>query len=339
MSQKNKKEVIVFYSWQSDLPKKSTLNAIRNALREAIKEIEINGIKIILDEATRDEPGSPDIPNTILEKISLADIFIADITTINKDSSHPRKTANPNVLIELGYAVAELGWKRIIMLFNQEYGKMPDDVAFDIDRKRISLFRLNEEIDKKKKIEFEQLLVNAISLIIKKDPLKPYQKKGIDPKLRKRQHDINKLTFLLSYLHTSSIDAFIETAPSYIHSRIFHFYDTFKGIFLGSGFFLYDRVAYKIINKIYKYWSFSLSCDHLYHETSDPNVHKFGHLYGNPITTADREKYLMLENSVSQLHKYYNKLLNHIRHNYIELELGELSKKAYEDYASFYEKE
>jgi hypothetical protein len=68
-------------------------------------------LKIILDEATRGESGSPNIPMTILEKIKVSDAFICDITTINSNAPEElRRTPNPNVLFELGFAVAHLGW-------------------------------------------------------------------------------------------------------------------------------------------------------------------------------------------------------------------------------------
>lgn len=138
------KTITVFYSWQSDTNQDCNLKAIRNALRLSSVEIEaeIENITLVLDEATRDTAGSPDIPATIFQKISNADIFICDITTINHEfGTLPRKTPNPNVLIELGFAIATLGWGRIIMVFNKSFGQFPRDTPFDIDRRRISELR------------------------------------------------------------------------------------------------------------------------------------------------------------------------------------------------------
>ena len=65
------KEFRVFYSWQSDLPSKANLNAIRKALKDACKKLSKNhpDTSFIADEATRDTAGSPNIAQTILEKI------------------------------------------------------------------------------------------------------------------------------------------------------------------------------------------------------------------------------------------------------------------------------
>ena len=65
------KKTVVFYSWQSDLPKATNLNGIRQALRIAANNVEnsIDNTSVELDEATRNTPGSPNIPFTIFEKI------------------------------------------------------------------------------------------------------------------------------------------------------------------------------------------------------------------------------------------------------------------------------
>ena len=74
----------LFYSWQSDSPAKTNLNAIRDGLKLAKKDIESRrtGVKIVLDEATRDKSGAVNIAGTILEKIAIADMVLADVTTI-----------------------------------------------------------------------------------------------------------------------------------------------------------------------------------------------------------------------------------------------------------------
>lgn len=148
----NQKEFLIFYSWQSDLPEKTNLKAIRSALRNASSLVEEDAdIRVTLDEATRGESGSPNIPATILQKISACDLFVCDLTTINSSSGEEcRKTPNPNVLFELGYAVSILGWGRVVMLFNKHFGKFPDDLPFDIDRHRASPYLLSEEDSKNK---------------------------------------------------------------------------------------------------------------------------------------------------------------------------------------------
>ena len=91
---------------------------------------------ICLERDTVGIPGSPDIVNTILEKVSQCDVFVADISIVTGDlATVQRPSPNPNVLIELGYAIARLGWERIILFCNEIYGT-DEALPFDIRQHR-----------------------------------------------------------------------------------------------------------------------------------------------------------------------------------------------------------
>jgi hypothetical protein len=146
--QKEMQTINIFYSWQSDLSRRTNQDAIRHALEICRSSLETTSferkINIQIDEATRGISGSPNIPQTIMEKIRSSDVFVADITTVNKGSlEDPKTTPNPNVLFELGYAVGCLGWNRILMLFNKAFGDFPNDTPFDIDRHRAYPYKLS----------------------------------------------------------------------------------------------------------------------------------------------------------------------------------------------------
>jgi hypothetical protein len=66
----------------------------------------------IIDRDTKDVPGAPHIARTILEKVAAADVFVADVSITQGTGGH-RATPNPNVLIELGYAMCSLGDSRM----------------------------------------------------------------------------------------------------------------------------------------------------------------------------------------------------------------------------------
>lgn len=140
----------IFYSWQSDLPNNRNRSFIEQCIKQAIK-ITIDSFDVQLyfeyDRDTRDITGSPDISETIFKKINKSDLFICDVSIINS-AAKDRKTPNPNVLIELGYAANVLGWERVICIFNTAYGSI-DDLPFDLRQKRILTY--NED-DKKQKV-------------------------------------------------------------------------------------------------------------------------------------------------------------------------------------------
>jgi hypothetical protein len=131
----------IFYSWQSDLESATNRSFIEDALRRALKAIkkeDSDSIEPVLDRDTVGLSGSPSITDSIFEKISLADAFVADVSIINEASGH-RPTPNPNILTELGYAVAQLGWDRILLVQNTAYGG-PEDLPFDLRGRRITTY-------------------------------------------------------------------------------------------------------------------------------------------------------------------------------------------------------
>lgn len=156
----------MFYSWQSDLPNKKNRGFIDVCIDKAIKECNDLKLDIFQDRDTLNVPGTPDICETIFEKIDNCDFFIADISIINADYEC-KKTPNPNVLIELGYAAKVLGWNRIICIFNNEYGKV-SEIPFDLRARRILTYSSqnwdlnNPDIKKKEK---ERIIQNIISTI------------------------------------------------------------------------------------------------------------------------------------------------------------------------------
>lgn len=140
----------IFYSWQSDLPSKLNRNIIEDSLKRsliAIKRDESETLEPVLDRDTSGTPGSPSISDTIFKKISTADVFIADISIINSLEKN-KKTSNPNVLIELGYAISQLGWDRIILIQNTFFGG-PEELPFDLRGRRVVTYSYGpEEQDK-----------------------------------------------------------------------------------------------------------------------------------------------------------------------------------------------
>jgi hypothetical protein len=67
-----------------------------------------------IDHDTRGVAGTPPIAETILRKIDAASVFIADVTPVAV-TDQGKQVANPNVLIELGYAKKTHPFERIIL--------------------------------------------------------------------------------------------------------------------------------------------------------------------------------------------------------------------------------
>lgn len=183
----------IFYSWQSDLPSKTNRQFIKNSLEAAMNDIHADN-KIISDWSiesdSRGEIGTPELASRIFAKIDQCDIFVADISIINPNIDF-RKTSNPNVLIELGYASSKLGWDRILCVHNLMYGKI-EDLPFDIrHRKPIAYTPDNKILTKNLIYQIQEIIDNRISN-------KKYYtsiKREIDNALQTILIDISKLMF------------------------------------------------------------------------------------------------------------------------------------------------
>jgi hypothetical protein len=324
----------VFYSWQSDLPKSTNQSGIRQCLRSSINKIEENKdeYRIELDEATRNTTGSPNIPQTIFSKIEKSDVFVCDLTTINTESNCKRKVSNPNVLIELGFAVATLGWERIILLFNSHYGKFPDDLPFDIDRHRASQFIIKDKSDKSGKGQLTSLLTIAIQPILETKPLKPSERKALSPAERKRELDINNLKWLMSSININIFDNFIENMPTILISKMMYFKDWFSSILQSSNFHIYDEKLSELIKEFAHNYEKSFS----YYKYYIPDGFGKSYRFQIPFDVFPDQKTEDDFNELTQvcirLRTNFSDLLAYIRSDYLEIDLEETSEIAFNAY-------
>ena len=138
-------EFKVFYSWQSDLPNATNRGFIGDALEKACKQIANNpevDESPRVDQDTQGVPGSPPIPATIMEKIDECKVFVADVSFCYK-AEDGTLAPNPNVAYELGYAVARLGWDRIVLIVNESFGRV-EKLPFDLEKRRAVPYSASE---------------------------------------------------------------------------------------------------------------------------------------------------------------------------------------------------
>ena len=161
---------LVFYSWQSDLPNATNRSFILQALEDAAKVLRNDGslqVEPVIDRDTVGVPGSPNISETIFGKIDQARVFVGDISIINQDVlSHTpdaRLTPNPNVLLELGYALKTLGDKQIILVLNDAYGG-PELLPFDLRMRRVTRYHMAKEDQNRapERKRLEKMLIDAL---------------------------------------------------------------------------------------------------------------------------------------------------------------------------------
>jgi hypothetical protein len=156
----------IFWSWQSDYSPKTCRHFIREALVDAITQVvEEIGVddadRPEIDHDTKGERGMADIAATILNKIADAAVFVADLTPIAR-SPDGKWLPNPNVMIELGWAMHRPGWECVIGILNMASGAKVEDLPFDIRQRRVVTFVLAENADKESRDAVHTKLVKEL---------------------------------------------------------------------------------------------------------------------------------------------------------------------------------
>lgn len=207
------KPLTVFFSWQSDLRAASCRTLIQQALEGAAKSVvsdESVSVELVIDRDTQDVPGSPDIGATILSKIDAAAVLVADVTIVGATSSG-KPTPNPNVLVELGYALKSLGWSRVLLVQNTAFGG-PEALPFDLRQKRAIPFASPEDADERapERRALQARLESALREVLRAaspsrstavDLSLSYNKKKITP-----EHHDYELVTILRNVGTKRID-------------------------------------------------------------------------------------------------------------------------------------
>ncbi len=332
----NNTTIRVFYSWQSDSPKNTNLSAIRKALSDACVRLQAAKpeIKLVPDEATRDTSGSPKIADKIIEKIEAASIFIADITTITPSGAE-RPCPNPNVGFELGYAVATLGWDRIILLFNTAVGKFPSDLPFDFAQNRVSPYCYALGDPSSKCDNLSKLIEVALKAILEKNPKRPAELKGLLPEKIKHDHDVENMRWLMDTLHIPTLQQHIEEMPHLISDRAIHFFESFRGVVENHLFSLYDPVLREAVDRLHHGWRRAISHCEEYHSTSSGSSHVFSNPGDLPLIGSRQEAWDDIDAGRHEMAAGLSTILDRLRSNYIEISIMSSNERAWNKYLAF----
>ncbi len=137
----------VFYSWQSDIPANTNRGFIEKAVESAISEVNARRkLGLTLEQNTRETPAAPDVVENLLHKIDNALVFIADVTPVTKAGKNP--IPDPNVMLELGYAIKALTADRIVTIHNDTFGDVRH-LPFDLGLKQPLTYRVDPDGDDK----------------------------------------------------------------------------------------------------------------------------------------------------------------------------------------------
>lgn len=222
MAQKTTTQALktVFYAWQSDSPPQENRFFIREALKGALRMITKSGdgaLPLKYDDATRNAAGSVMIVDSILAKIDACDVFVGDISIISSAEEGSRRVPNPNVMMEVGWAAARLGWNRVVLIFNKATGKIETDVPFDVRGRLILQYEFSSSTADKKTVEktLEGILAGAIRAALASPP--PIRSRVGARSLKtistqqQRERDCSMLHRLLNHLDTRWVDDYLAS--------------------------------------------------------------------------------------------------------------------------------
>lgn len=330
-------KIRIFFSWQTDSPPESNRKPIRRALNKAKNVIESKrpDVEIVLDEATRQTSGSPDIPSTILEKVAQADVFVADITTINRIHGHvpSRPCPNPNVIYELGYAVARRGWHRIILLFNKAYGEFPQDLPFDVAKHRVSTFDLpSAPASNKIPVQIAGWIEDILD-----SPLDQLDRSAVlDPTANiKYERDLRAIHGLVLSLNIPLIQDFLNQLPHRIYDPIFWYLESFLGCIRSGVFHLYDAELGDCVRALADAWQRTLGHDEQYDSHPDSRFYVFRNPGDLPLSDERQAIWDDIDRARHDAAKALTLLSDRIRKEYLAIDLVQTSEAAHRRYINF----
>ncbi|PKN75412.1 MAG: hypothetical protein CVU49_03890 [Candidatus Cloacimonetes bacterium HGW-Cloacimonetes-2] len=333
---KTTKTTSVFYSWQSDLDEKYNRYAIGDSLQEAKKRLKAKSICVDIDQATRGDTGAPDILETILKKINKSDVYVCDVTLINsdckcsRDGKPLRKTPNPNVMFEFGYALRVLGWERILILIHSDYCSI-SELPFDISRRFTLSHNCNEQNRKDEVKRLSEVLTQQIQAIIAKNPTKPIIKDKMSEEIVRRDKDIKTLNEVLSTIHFPTLLHYVhEESPKYRSHMIVNMYHIIEGSLKVKHVHFYDDLLERKFFDLVKAIEESLA----YVECFDyvTNSDRYVFIIPGDVFRSDEEekKFEALNSSRIQLFRVLTDFNEYVMNRYIEIDLDKTNKVAYE---------
>ncbi len=209
-------EFKVFYSWQSDLPNATNRGFIGEALKKACKKIASDPTiedAPRVDQDTKDLSGAPLIPQAIMEKIDSCQAFVADVSLCYQGPGE-KVAPNPNVIYELGYAVARLSWERIILVVNDQFGKV-ESLPFDLEKRRALVYHAEEGEENRSaaKKGLVEALAKGVEAITRYQPIVP----RVTPAMAAREAIINQApnrTFVIREFSKWLLDSLEELKPN-----------------------------------------------------------------------------------------------------------------------------
>ena len=334
-------DFVVFFCWQDHLDKKLYRYLIRDALNRAIANAQhdlpsaADHCVLRQDSDTMNRAGSVEIANTICQKIKTSTIVVADVTPVLTRSADGLYYPNPNVMVEVGYAGATIGWNRVICLFNDQVCKA-EQLPFDIRHRRVTSFSCAGDAERKKALnELEATLFVAIRTVVQE-----IGRGVIDPELgdgnKRRLRDVRLLSDTLSTFRTDDLDYYIDRALDRVfYYDILFYWHGFEAIVCSSDYRFYDQRLEELIRNLLGQWGTAISLGgHLYSPNGRGGYTMKSVQYWNE---EEEQKLDAMMAALIETKKLLKSLLDHTHDLYPEINLLDTNRAAYESVKQYLE--
>jgi hypothetical protein len=284
----------IFFSWQNDVAKPVGQTMIETCLERAIKEIKADASidladrNLALDKDTLDVPGSPPIMETIFGKIELAAVFLSDLTYVGARADG-RKMPNPNVMIEHGWGLRALTWRRVISVMNTAMGHPNDhELPFDLQHIRRPMLYdcpegANADVRKQARDDLTKKLTVALKAIFSDEtllalmrPPRPAEPHPHDVALLEKVHHLLSVD-LRQFLHLHNF------GNPFRFATLHPFYEMNEWV--GAGYEFHDpeiEAKFAVVREIAARFG-ALVTERIFAMDNNPNI-------GSPKTDQDRAK-------------------------------------------------
>ncbi|WP_164000438.1 nucleotide-binding protein [Pyxidicoccus caerfyrddinensis] len=143
----HREHIALFWIWQADYPmSRKQINKALEDVARILNETLALKAPFIVASAVDPGGGAVRIDSQLFEKIRAADFVIADLTPVGR--LHGRLLPNPNVLIEVGFALAAKDPDQVILVAaNRDKNALPggEDVAHEYPFDIANVHRINYE--------------------------------------------------------------------------------------------------------------------------------------------------------------------------------------------------
>ncbi|KGF71834.1 hypothetical protein DO97_14890 [Neosynechococcus sphagnicola sy1] len=140
-------EPTIFFCYQTEYPVSSDL--LRDELKQTIATLNHRArLPILLEESHRLTEGPLRLNSTLIRKMRLSLLLVADVTAIAQiPGTPPQLIPSPKVCVEVGYALESKRPEQILLL-HQERAEMPGQFPFDLPSPNRFSFQTQADLHK-----------------------------------------------------------------------------------------------------------------------------------------------------------------------------------------------